>query len=101
LKSRSSDFSLYYVESSASTASKTSTRITNHGYLLVGAHSPAGCVIRRRRQRDVLQHHQPITTGKTGAAVQQIIAVSPRTAKISLPFAPSITHGKEKAHNNI
>jgi hypothetical protein len=38
------------------------------------------------------------TTGKSGAAVQQIIAVSYRTAKISLPCDTRGTHGKEHVH---
>jgi hypothetical protein len=38
------------------------------------------------------------TTGKSGAAVQQIIAVSYRTAKISLPCDARGTHGKENVH---
>jgi hypothetical protein len=39
-----------------------------------------------------------VTTGKSGAAVQQIIAVSHRTAKISLPCHARSTHGKENVH---
>jgi hypothetical protein len=38
------------------------------------------------------------TTGKTGAAVQLIFAVSPRTAKKSLSCTKKNTHVKELQH---
>jgi hypothetical protein len=41
------------------------------------------------------------TTGKSGAAVQHIIAVRHRTAKNSLPCAAIGTHGKEYVHGKV
>jgi hypothetical protein len=48
-----------------------------------------------------IEHHLVTTTGKTGAAVQPINAVSRRTAKKSLPCAASSTHGNETPHGKI
>jgi hypothetical protein len=48
-----------------------------------------------------IEHHLVTTTGKTGAAVQPINAVSRRTAKKSLPCAASSMHGNDNPHGKI